>query len=100
MNELQMLRMKSDASNSLLRCLRWIVFSVADDRMTNGRKLDSDLILQSGHQRNSDQRSSPERALDGIPEFSPRRPVVALSGQPLEHSFPSKVVDQRPLCGA
>ena len=99
MNELKMSCMKSDASNSPFRRFRQAVLSVADDRVADRGKLHSDLILQSRHQRNSDQRSGPKRALDGVPEFSPGRFGVAVRGQPLKHSFSSKVVNERPFFG-
>ena len=55
MSELKMPRMKGDAGNSPLQCFRRVVFSVADDGMADRRKLHSDLILQSRHQRHSNQ---------------------------------------------
>jgi len=66
MNELKMRRVKSDARNSPLRRLRQVVFPVADYRVADGCKLHSDLILQSRHQRHSNQRSAPQSAFDGI----------------------------------
>ena len=100
MNELKMPCMKSDASNSPLRCFRLVVFSVADDRVADSRKLHSDLILQSRHQRDSDERSGAQTAFDAIPEFSPSRLEVALGGQPLKHPFSSKVVNEPPFFDA
>ena len=100
MNELKMHCMKRDASNSPLRRFRYVVFSIADDRVADRRKLHSDLILQSRHQRNSDQRSGAKTAFDAIPKFSTSRLGVALRGQPLKHSFSSKVVNERPFLDA
>ena len=55
MNELKMRCVKSDAGDSPLRRFRRVVFSVADHRVADRRKLHSDLILQSRHQRHSNQ---------------------------------------------
>lgn len=100
MNELKMRRMKSNAGNSPLRRFRQVVFSVADDRMADRRKLHSDLILQTRHQRHPDQRSAPERAFDPISKFRASRFGVALRAQRLKHTFTSKVVNERPFLGA
>ena len=100
MNELKMRRMKSHAGNSPLRRFRQVVFSVADDRVADGRKLHSDLILQSRRQRHPDQRSAPERAFDPIAKFRTSRLGIALRAQRLKHSFTSKVVNERPFLGA
>jgi len=45
MNELKARRVESDASNSPFQLFRWIVLSVADDRVADRRKLNTDLIL-------------------------------------------------------
>src|SRR5205807_8654091 len=82
MNELKMRGMKRDASNAPLRRLCRVILSVADHRMVNRRKLHADLILQSRHQRDSDQRSGPKRAFHGIPEFSTSPGGVLLRGTP------------------
>ncbi len=76
MNELKMRRMKSDAGDSTFGGFLRAVLSVADDRVTDHGKLHPDLILQSGHERNPDQRSAPKRPLDGIPQFSAGRFAV------------------------
>jgi hypothetical protein len=100
MNELKMRGVKGDARDSALRRFRRVVLSVADDRMADRRKLHSDLVLQSRHQRNPDQRSGPKRAFHGIAKFRASRLGAALRGQSLKHSFPSQVVNQRPFLGA
>ncbi|MGB7719091.1 MAG: hypothetical protein WBL65_04275 [Bryobacteraceae bacterium] len=100
MNELKMRRMKSNAGNSPLRRFRQVVFSVADDRVADRRKLHPDLILQPRRQRHPDQRSAPERAFDAISKFRASRFGVALRAQRLKHSFTSKVVNERPFLGA
>jgi hypothetical protein len=97
MSELKMPRMKSDTSNSPLQRLRRMVFSVADDGMADRRKLHSNLILQSRHQRNSDERCGAKTAFDEIAKFSTSRLGAAPGGQPLKHSFSPKVVNERPL---
>jgi len=99
MNELKMRCVQSDASNSPLRRFRRVVFSVADDRMADRRELHPDLILQSRHQRHSNQRSAQKRALDGISKLGTSRFGVALRAQYLERSFTSKVVNERPFLG-
>jgi hypothetical protein len=53
MDEFKMLRVKRNPSDKLLRRFGRVVFSIADERMTNGRKLSSDLILQPCHEFNS-----------------------------------------------
>ena len=100
MNELKMRGMKSDASNSSLRGLGRVVLSVADDGMADGGKLHPDLVLQSRLQRDSDERSGPKRAFDGIPKLSPSSLGVTRRGQSLKHSFSSKVVNERRFFGA
>ena len=55
MDKLKMRGMKSNASNQRLRRFRPVVFSIADNRVANRRKLRSDLILQSCHQLNPDE---------------------------------------------
>jgi hypothetical protein len=100
MNELKMRCMKSDASNSPLQRLRLMVLSVADDRVADGGKLHSDLVLQSRHQRNSDEGRGAKTAFDEIPKFSTSRLGGALGAQLLKHSFSSKVVNERPFFDA
>ena len=100
MNELKMLCMKSNAIDQPLRRFRHVVLSIADDRVADRRKLRSDLILQSRDQRHSDERSTRKKAFDGILEFSARRFRVSLRAQPLKHSLPSKIVNERPFLGA
>ena len=99
MNELKMRRVKSDAGNPPLRGFRQVVFSVADDRVADRRELHSDLILQSRHQRHSNEGSPQKRTLDGISKLGTSRFGVALRSQYLEHSFTSKVVNERPFPG-
>ncbi len=100
MNKLKMPCMKSDASDSPLRSFLPGVLSVADDRMADRSKLHPDLVLQSRHQRNSYERSAPKTPFDGIAKFSTSCPGIVLGGQPLKHSFASRVVNQRPLIQA
>jgi len=96
MNKMQVGRMKRDPGNSTLRGFVMAVLPVADDRMAEGCKLYSDLILQSRQQRDPQQRSCVERALDGVAEFSAGRFAVPLRAQLLIHTFSSKIVDKRP----
>ena len=69
MNELKMPGMKSHAINAPLRGLFRTVLSVAEDGMANGGKLYSDLILQSRHQFDADQRSAAQHTFHGIAKF-------------------------------
>jgi hypothetical protein len=97
MNKLEMRRMQGNASDESLRRFGKVVLSIANERVADGRKLRSDLILQSRHQRHSDQRSIRKKALDGIAEFSASCLRVSLRAQLLKHSFAAKIVNQRPL---
>ena len=97
MNELKTRCVKGHASNSTLRGFRLAILSIADDRVADRCKLHSNLVLQSRHQRNVDQRSGTQGALDAIPEFSTGCPGVILCSQLLKHSFPPKVVNERPF---
>ena len=45
MDKLEMRSMECNAIDELLRGFRPMVFSIADDRVSEGRKLDTDLIL-------------------------------------------------------
>lgn len=92
--------MQSNASDATLRCFPRAVLSVANHRVVDGRKLHANLILQSCHQGNADERSGAKRAFEGIPKLSASRCRVALRGQPLEHSFSPKVVNQRSFFSA
>jgi len=83
-----------DPGDSTLLGLVGAVLAVADDRVAGRRKLHPDLILQACEQRDSDQRSSPQRTFDRIMEFCSRRFRIFLRAQLLVHAFFSKVVDQ------
>ena len=96
MDKLKMCGMKSNASNERLRRFRPVVFSIADHRVAHRRKLHSDLILQSCHQLNPDERSIRKKAFDGISQFGTSRSGVSSRAQLLKHSFPSKIVDESP----
>lgn len=58
MGELKMRRVESDAGNSPFQLFGWTVLLVADDGVADRRQLNTDLILQSGNQRDSDERCS------------------------------------------
>lgn len=100
MKELKIRCVKSDAGNSTFRGFRRVVFPVADHRVADCRELHPDLILQSRHQRNPDERGVPKRLFDGIPKFGTSRRGVAFPGQFLKHAVSSKVVNERPFFGA
>jgi hypothetical protein len=71
MHELEVSCVKRNAVDSPLRRFLGVVFSVTDDWMTNRGKLHSNLILQSCHQCDSDERSGAETTFDAISKFSP-----------------------------
>lgn len=96
MNELKMRGMKSDPGNQLFRRFSPVVFPVAYDRVAARRKLHPDLVLQSCHQFNPDERGIRKNALNGISKFGAGRLRVPRRPQLLEHSFASKIMDQRP----
>ena len=91
---------KSDARNSPLRRFRQVVFPVTHNWVADRRKLHANLILQSRHQRNPDQRSAQKRAFDRVSKFGASRFGVALRAQRLQHSFTPKVVYELPFPGA
>ena len=94
-----MRRMQSDAGNSALSRFLRVILSVADHRVADCRQLHADLILQSRHQRDPDQRSGQKGAFQGKPQFRASASRVALCSQLLKHSLPSKVVDKRTFFG-
>ncbi len=96
MDKPKMRGMKSNASNERLRRFLLVVFSIADNRVAHRRKLHSDLILQSCHQLNPHERSICKEAFDGISQFGTSRLGVSRRTQLLKHSFPPKIVHQRP----
>ena len=100
MKKLKTRGMKGNASNSPLRRFFHVVFSVTDDRVADCRKLHPDLILQSRHQRHTDERSGHQRSFDAISKLGTSRFGVALGAQLLKHSFAPKVVNERPFWGA
>jgi hypothetical protein len=71
-----------------------VVFSIADHRMADCRKLRSDLILQSCNQFDPDKRGVSEKAFDGISKFGTRRLGISRIAQLLKHTLPSKIVDE------
>ena len=100
MNKLKMRGMKRNASNELFRRFRPVVFSITDNRVAHRGKLRPDLILQSRHQLNPDERSIRKLAFDGISKFGTSRLRVSRRAQLLKHSFPSKIVHERPCLNA
>lgn len=100
MNELKMCRVESDASNSPFRLFGWTILPVADDGVSDRRKLNTDLILQSGNQRDSDKRSTLKAMFHGIAQLSPIRFRIPFGGYPLKHSFLPKIMNECPLVEA
>ena len=70
--------MQSNAGDEPLRRFRQVVFSITDDRVAKGRELRPNLVLQSGHQFDPDQRSIRQETFHGISKFSARRLRVSL----------------------
>ena len=99
-NTLNLRRMQSHSGNPALRPLRLVVLPVAYHGVAHRGELHPDLILQSRHQRDPYQRSGLKRALDGIPKFRTSRLGITFRAQSLKHSFPPKVVNQRPFPNA
>lgn len=89
-----------DPRNTPLRRLDRIIFSVADYRMAKRRKLHPNLILQSRHQSDSDERSRPKPPFDAIAKFGASSSRVAPRAQFLKHSLLPKVVDEHPFLSA
>lgn len=85
---------EGDAGDATLVGFRRMIFAIANDRMADGEKLRPDLILQSGEQRDPDQRSGAQAAFHAVAELSPGGLRVALRGQFLEHSLAAKIVNQ------
>src|ERR1039458_8270576 len=96
MDKLKTRGMERNPRNQRLRRFRPVVFSIADNRMAQRQKLRSDLILQSCHQLDPDERSIRKKAFDGVSKFGSRRLGVSRRAQLLKHSFPSKIVHERP----
>ena len=93
MNKLKMRGMKSNTGNQGFRGFCPVVFSITDDRMAYRRKLHPDLILQSCHQVNPDERGIGKDAFNGISKFGPGPLGVSRPPQLLKHSFTSKIMD-------
>jgi len=94
MNELKMCRVESDASNSPFQLFGWTVLPIADDRVSDRGKLNTDLILQSGNQRDADKRSTLKAMFHGIAQLSPIRFRIPFGGYPLKHSFLPKIMSE------
>src|SRR5437870_5960034 len=97
MNKLKMCCVESDASDQPFKRFCRMIFPVTDDRVADCRKLRSDLILQSSHQRNLDQCRAGKKSLDEISKFSARRCGVAPGAQLLKHSDASEMVNKSSL---
>ena len=97
MNELKMRRVESDASNSPFQLFGWIVLPVADDRVADRGQLNADLILQSGHQRDSEERCVFKAMFHGIAKLSASRFWISFCSHPLKHSLLSKVMNECPF---
>ena len=95
MDKLKMGGMERNPRNQRLQYFHPMVFSIADNRMAKRQKLRPDLILQSRHQFNPDERSIRKKAIHGISQFGAGCLGVSRRAQLLEHSFPSKIVDER-----
>lgn len=97
MNKLQVRGMQRHAVNQGLFRLFAVVFSVADKRMSDGRKLRPDLVLQSRLQFHADQRCAGKSAFHTVAKFSARGFRVSRRPLLLKHTFAAEVMDQRPF---
>jgi hypothetical protein len=95
MDKLKVRSVKGDAGNEPLRSFCRVVFSIADHRMAQRGELRPDLILQSGHQLNPDERSIRKKAFHRVSKFGASRSLISCHAQTLKHSFPAKIVDER-----
>src|ERR1022692_2314108 len=73
-----------------------MVFSIAYDRVPYRRELRSNLILQPCYQLNPDQRCIRKPAFHRISKLRTSRLGVPHRAQFLKHSFPPKIMHQRP----
>ena len=97
MSELEMRGVESDARDSRFQFSGWIVLSVTEDRVADCRQLHTDLILQSGHQPDSDNRSPFQAMFDGIVKFRARSIRISCCGHPLKRSVLPKVMHECPF---
>jgi len=95
MDKPEMGSVECNAIDELLRPFHPVIFSIADNRVPEGRKLDTDLILESGHKLDADERSIRKKAFDRISQFGTSRCRIACGAQLLVHSFATKIVHQR-----
>lgn len=100
MNELKMRRVKRDSSNSPFQLLGWTVLPVTNDRIPDRCKLNTDLILQSGNQRDPDKRSTPKAIFYGKVQLSASRLRIPFRRYPLKHSLLPNVMNECPLVPA
>jgi len=73
-----------------------MIFSVANHGMADGEELRSDLVLQSGHELNPNQRRIGKKAFDRVSKFSAGRLRVSRGAQLLKYAATPKIVHQRP----
>jgi len=97
--ELKMRRVESDAGDQPLGGFLGAVLSVADDRVADGRKLRPDLVLQSRHQRNPDERGAGKKPFDGVSKLGASGFGIFRGAQPLKHSVAPKIVNESPFAG-
>ena len=95
MNKLKMHGMQRHAVNHLLLGFLAMVFSIADQRVPQGRKLRSDLVLQSRHQFHANKRGVGKDAFNLISEFGARGFRIFGRSQLLEHSLTPEIMHQR-----
>ena len=87
--------MQREPVNLPLRGLLRGVLSIPDHRMTNRQKLHPDLILQSGDERDADERCIAKLSFHRVSQFGAGTRGVALAGGPLKLIFPpAQVVDK------
>lgn len=95
MNKRKSRRVQREPANLSLRGLLWGILSIPYNRMPNRHKLHSDLILQSGDERDADERCFAKIAFDRVSQFSAGALGIALASGPLKLIFPpSQMVDE------
>src|SRR5262249_45083115 len=80
MNKFEARRMQGEAVNLPLRSLFRSILSVPDHRMTNRQKLHPDLILQSGDERDADERCVAKLAFHRVSQLGAGALGIAVAG--------------------
>ena len=92
--------MESDAGDSPFLFSIRVVLPVPEDGVADCRQLHTDLILQSGHQRDADDRCPFQALFHGVAQFGARSIRIPCCGYPLHRSVAPQVVHEGPFFGA